>query len=563
MQCYSGRTYPSFKLGLLSSPNPHFRRQEGPSSSSAHLGWTAGRSFGGIDRRIRACKHRSQRSLQPVYSRLRQSLWIIVALVVGYWAGSGPFAEWAVDFAHMLGIEWLRLRLSRGTSGVFPLLAAGFLIGQGVYLIARRFVDRIKPMRAHRAEQLASWDPSLKLPRRFGLYRYLAHCAQWSTEDPTTRTQSLALFKLRGLGILNEEKGSLVATELLQRIAVELRLAALPETTPRVVHWLVQYLPRPLVPSGRGMPFPRYPARWSGSTFALAFRELDAVQVVSLVRDLTAWIRSELSGIRNGKDLSLSAGVAIGTSNVTPRSLSAAASEALRLAGDTQLTVVHDPSDLRGESISQMTDVVSKEIPLSRFERPESGAIGGSSEEASPLRLWLRAWGAPSACFAATFVLLQSTGGSGAPPATYVTWPDDMNEVQIVGRSGVQTIRLLRTPLPTTSSGGWTVSDAKMTQGNIADGPLAPCQIELKVTNNAEHTYYVSAYDFTAYDATGREVPIDPSRMLRIEGGLAGRWLTPGESWSAWLYFPRSNAQITRLAFHPDRYSRVTLTAMN
>ena len=204
--------------------------------------------------------------------------------------------------------------------------------------------------------------PISNIPRRFGLYRYLEHCAKWATEDPTTRTQSLALFKIRGLGALNDEMGSMAATQLLQRIAVELRLASLPDAASRLEHWRVQYLPRPLIPSGRGMPFPRYPARWSGSTFALAFRELDAAQAISITRDLAAWIRSELTALKARHTMTLSAGIAVGNANVTARALAAAAIESLASETDALVTVAYDSTDLRGEAIAQMTGIAPKSV---------------------------------------------------------------------------------------------------------------------------------------------------------------------------------------------------------
>ena len=292
-----------------------------------------------------------------VISRLRQTLLLLLAFAVGYVLGSGPFSEWVTDVWNMIGVEWRDARSARGPNGSFPLLIAGFLLGQGLYLLIRRMIGRIGPYRAKKIEHLAAWDPSLQIPRRFGLHRYLEHCAKWSAEDPSARTQSLSLFKIRGLGALNEELGTAVATRLLQRISAEIRLASLPDASTPLAHWRLRHFPRPLIPSGRGMPYPRYPARWSGSTFALAFRELDAVRAISVSRDLAAWIQSELEALSCKSEVSLVAGIAVGNSNVTARGLSAAAIESMTKVGSTLLTVVYDDSDLREPAILQVGDV--------------------------------------------------------------------------------------------------------------------------------------------------------------------------------------------------------------
>ncbi len=495
-----------------------------------------------------------------MYSRLRQVLWILLAFVIGYAAGSGPLAEWVVDVIHMLGVEWYGARIARGPSGTFPLLISGFLLGQGVFLLLRRLIARIGPQRARHTERLAAWDPSLHIARRFGLYRYLEHCAKWAAEDPTTRTQSLALFKIRGLGALNDEVGSTVATQLLQRIAAELRSASLPDSASHLNHWLVRYMPRPAIPSFRRLPFPRYPARWSGSTFALAFRELDAVQAIAVIRDLAAWIRSELTAIKASGGLSLSAVIAVGNANVTARALAAAAVEFVNAGNAALVTVIHDKADLRSETISQMRDVAHKTAPMHRSE-PNANVLSTATPDLRTRgMLWLRAWGPAFGCFAATALLLQITGGGSPASSAYFTWPDNLTELQVLSSTGSKTVRLMRNTMAAQSAGGWTLSGAKITQGNLEDGPLNPCQIQLSITNTTGYTYYVSAFDFSVIDAKGRKFAIDITRMLRLAQGIGGRWLPSGETWSGWLQSPRGDAPIAALEFAPDRFTRIELT---
>jgi hypothetical protein len=116
--------------------------------------------------------------------------------------------------------------------------------------------------------------------------------------------------------------------------------------------------------------------------------------------------------------------------------------------------------------------------------------------------------------------------------------------------------------MPDQSAGGWTLSGAKITQGNPTDGPLGVCQVHLSITNSTDHTYYVSAFDFSAIDAKGHKLAIDPTRMLRLAQGIAGKWLACGETWSGWLIFPRGEAPITGLLFEPDRFTHIMLNTV-
>ena len=146
---------------------------------------------------------------------------------------------------------------------------------------------------------------------------------------------------------------------------------------------------------------------------------------------------------------------------------------------------------------------------------------------------------------------------------SYYTWPENLEEVQVVDNTGSKKIRLLRSTLPAQSAGGWALSEGKIVQGNPADGPLVPCEIHLSITNSTGHTYYVSAFDFTPVDAKGQRITIDPMRMLHMTEGLAGRWMGPGETWSGWLLFLRRDALVTGIVFEPDRFTHIVLSATN
>lgn len=485
--------------------------------------------------------------------RIRQAIWIILAGAIGYAIGNGPVSEWIVDLGHMLSVEYARARDSGGNNGILALLISGFLIGQALYLFARRLIDSIGPVLAQSTERLAAWDASLSLPRRFGLHQYLEQCTRWADEDPTVRMPSLALFKVHGIGELNEKQGTQIATKLLQRIATEVRVFSLPDTSSSGAHWLMRHLPRPLVVAAREMPLPRYPARWSGSTFALAFRELDMLQALSVTRSLAGWIRGELAVF----DLQLSVGIAFGRAGVSARGLCDAATKSLSYDKNAVLSVVSDPTDLRGETISQMPDVAHRELTMR--SRDKNAGQAAASEKAR-LGTWLRIWGPPIGCLIAAALVIGFTGKSreALAPSQY-PWPDNLTELQIVNRTGPKTVRIVRSSLPTLSSGGWTLSNGTFAQASPAEKGSPQCQMRITITNATGRTYYVSASDFEVADSNGTRWALGPVRMLRLTDGIAGRWMNPGDTWTGWLLLARRGAPITEVSFQPDRSTRIVL----
>jgi len=491
-----------------------------------------------------------------VFGRLRFWLWLLLAVAVGYLLGNGPFSEWVEDVYHMLAVAWRGERLARGSNGFLSLLIAGYLLGQGIYLLGRQLARRIGPARVKHAERIASWDPSLRLGTRFGLHRYLENCVRWAAEDPTARTQSLALFKVRGIGYLNDARGTLVATSMLQSIASDIRVATLPESSSVLKRLIEHYLPRPVdTSSGARMP-PRYAARWTGSTFALAFRELDAVQAVTIAREVAGWIRSELDSRALPGQLTVRASIAIGTPSATARSLAAAAVKGINEKRDALITVVHDPDDVRAAVISQMSDVEHFSTSMDRGTADPAQTVNAIAAT-SVLKGWLRQWGPSLGCLVGAIVWLQVTGSKVPLTANNFAWPEGLEQVQVVDTNGPKTIRLQRRSLPPQSSSTWELTDIRIVQGNPADGPLSTCMVHVSVRNRSPHQFYLSAFDFSAVDATGKRFQFEPQRMIRFKHGISGSWLKPGESLSGWLLMYRKDAPITALVFEPDRSTRL------
>lgn len=493
--------------------------------------------------------------------RMRQTALLIVGIVIGYALGTGPFAEWTVDVCNQLAIGWATERLSRGPSGTLPLLFAGFLIGQGLFLLARIGIRKIGPLQVQRSERLATWDVSLKLATRFGLHQYLERCVNWATEDPTARTQCLALFKIRGLGQLNEKKGTLATSALLQQIATEVRAASLPDSVSMLRRWLTHHFPRPVSPSASGVPPARYAARWSGATFALAFRELDAVQVVAITRDLLLWIRKLLENEVTASNLSVRSVVVVGSPSVTARGLTSSAVVDLASGSDaSNLKVLCDPADVRSTVISQMSDVQHVAVSL---EKLNPDAVPTPSPHHS-WRTWTRSWGPALGCLLAAWLLLQLTSSKASNAASYFPLPESVTELPILDQNGSKVVHIVRSRLTKQQSDNWSLSDGLLIQSDPKDGNLYPgCQIHITITNISEHNFYVSAYDFKAVDESGRRIGFAPERMLRMTEGITGRWLAPGETWTGWLITVRQAAPIVSLEFTPDRFTRLTLNQID
>jgi len=311
-----------------------------------------------------------------------------------------------------------------------------------------------------------------------------------------------------------------------------------------------------------GLVSPRYAARWTGSTFALAFRELDAVQAVSISREVAGWISGELAKQQSAAGLILCSSIAIGIPCVTARGLAAAAVRPLNDKSDSAITVVHDAADVRTNVLGTMSNVAHLSINMERRDQdpslnPTPSGIGQF------LQNLLRDWGFGFACIFGAVLLMYLTGSKGAPLAKSYAWPPNFTEVELVDSTGVHTVHLVRHAFTAQSSANWSLSDVTMAQGNPADGFFAPVQIHLTITNRSEHRYYVGASDFAAIDANGHRFEFDPQRMLHFDQGITGRWLSPGDSWSGGMIISRGIAPIEKIVFQPDRVTRIELSSSN
>lgn len=488
--------------------------------------------------------------------RVRLTIIAGCAVCLGYFLGHSPAAEWISDLLGFATVSLTSGRSSRSGGGLLPVLAAGFLLGQALYFAVRRILAGVEPLRAKEAERLASWDCSLGVGTRFGLQQYLAHCVRWASGDSARRTQTLGLLKIHGLDRLNETRGTLVTGTLLRRVASEIRVAALPEDSSGLRRWLTQYFPHAQI-SKAASPPRRYAARWSGATFALAFREQEPVEALGLLRELASWVREELDELGLQETLSVSAIAVVGGAGTSTRGFFVTAGLALGHRNTAKLRVLLNPEEPRAALISEMEGVVVEVTTIESSHCPD----GPNAEDSSPKRLaaFSRSWGPVAACLVGAAILLAVPGNTRSP-APHPTWPDTLTDLQVMDANGPRTIRLIRSKLVPQSSATWSVSAARIVQGDPADGSFSPLQFHVSVTNRSSRKYYVSPLDFEAIDSNGRTLAVDVAKTLRAVNGFVGRWLGPGESCSGWIISSRMEALAEVVRFQPDRLTRLDLS---
>ena len=493
-----------------------------------------------------------------MHSRIFQFFLLVIAVAFGYVLGTSAVVDWVTDISNWTAVAWNSERAARSSSGTVPLLIAGFLLGQGLLLGCRQAYKAIAPLLVSHIDQMAAWDATMGLSSRFGLDQFLKHSTVWSAEDPTTRTQTLALFKIRGIDSLNASKGTLFTTVLLKRVCAELRSASVPEGASKLQRWLAVHFPSPVEFATRKAPPLRLAARWAGATFALAFRELDATQAIQIVRDVNAWLRHELSSIDGGEHLSLSTVVAVGAAGTTGLGVASAATGVISTAVQDGILVVVDPADVRSVSISQISGITLVKFVMARH--PLEGSLSSTKlRQEKGVFFTFKRWLPAFACFVGAIAVLLISGRTSPLVGAY-PWPETMKDVLVVDQRGQRSVRLVRTHLGTVRQGNWEVMKATLVQGELADGLYPSCQIYVSIRNHSSRLHYVSAYDFTAFDRAGRVFSFGPLQMLRLAGGVTGKWLSPGESMSGWIRFSRFDEPIEGIRFEPDRNTHIVAT---
>lgn len=491
--------------------------------------------------------------------RLRRILWFLLAVAIGSALASSVAIGAIGDLAHMAAVYLTGYRLRAGTGGTIWILLAGFLLGQAVVLTVRRSIGALTPKATKWAEEDASWDSALLLPSQFGVQRFLDFCAKWAARESPDSTQSLVLLKITGIDRLNDTRGTSVSTELLQQVARKLRLSALPAKSPKLAKLLAQYLPRPLVLDETSAPMFRCPARWSGSTFALAFRGLEVHDALIVVRDLAAKIRAELAALGPEAGLELRVAFAMGPKGTSVRSIVDAAVMALKAADTALLTVAVDPKDGRVPLLATVADVRKIDVPMAPLVLPPATPTPGKSALGRPrLATWLRGWGPVLLCLAGVPTVMAMGAGKSDFDRAF-PWPPDLQSLPILDGTGTSQVRLVHQRLKDEAADGWKLSGALMTQAEPESQKVRKVEFRVEVTNQSKSSRYVSLFDFVALDAAGNELEFALNRVMKYAQPLDGRWLDPGESWSGWMFVVRNNAPVSALVFNPGGQTRLVL----
>jgi len=480
------------------------------------------------------------------------------ALGLALAVGSGP--DIAEDLWRDLQVSWYRYRLTSGSSGAIYIMVAGFLLGQGLFLTGRQLWRGVlRTMRGHFAMLDAARDLATGLPSKFALRSFIDRTIGWARSDPSTRHVSLGLVRLRGLGRVNKLAGVLRGTELLRTLAREVLEAAIPPTVTGLRRLWARLRLGPRVILFSSSPPSRCPARWSGSTFAIGFRGVDARKAYFVVRDLTTALQEIARSAYPKSELTARGALAILGGKAVASDLAQGVETALGAAKDGSVVVAHEAADGSAAMLEEFKDL--QHVPLTvdsstaevheEEERPSVGAIVAG---------WLRGWGIALACLGAVPLVLM-IGDKGGEPATIFPWPDNLKEVPTYDSKGVSSVRLLRSSARPLSDGTWQVEEAQAVQlePTAAHASAGIVQVRLTISNRSSSAQHLTMFDITVLDDQGRQIRAEPKYSLRYEQPLGARTLGPGERWSGWLSFRRRDATIKALVVQPRRGSRLYL----
>jgi GGDEF domain-containing protein len=489
-------------------------------------------------------------------------LGLLCAFGLGLTLAIGPMPDLAEDCWRDLQVSWYQYRLNSGSAGTIYIMVAGFLLGQGLFLSCRQlWRGLLRSVRGRFAMIDAARDLATTLPSKFALRYFLDRSIGWARGDPSTRHVSLALVRLRGLGRVNKLSGVLQGTELLRTLAREVLDASIPPTIMGVRRWWSRWRLRPRVILYSGSPPSRCPSRWSGSTFAIAFRGVDARKAYFVVRDLTSALQELARTLQPKAEMSAIGALALLGGTATSNDLGQGAETALRAASEPGTVVVaHEPNDGGTAMLDEFKDLqrvlieVKSDSGVVVEEEPEGPSVGAR------VGRWLKGWGVALACLGAVPIVVM-IGNQGGGPKLIYPWPENLKAVPTLDAAGVRSVRVLRSEARAQSDGVWRVDEARLVQLELnANHPsVGFAQVHLTITNRSSVAQHLTIFDITAIDEYGRVLRVDPKGSLRFERALGARTLGPGERWSGWLSFIRRDALVKSLIVQPARGSRLYL----
>lgn len=480
--------------------------------------------------------------------RLRRILGFVLAAAIGFVLANGFVANFFSDVTHMGIVALGAYRARSGSGSTLWILVAGILLGQAGVLTTRRVIARLAVKSREWDELTASWDAGLHLPTRFGMQRYLDACVSWAAQGTTESAQSVVLFKLSGIGALNEKRGSRVATELFHEIARELRISTLPSNSSRFSFVLARHWPRRFNLDEGKTPVARCAARWTGSTFALAFRGLEVHHAFAVVRELTTWLRSELATAGADSGLELKVAFVMAPFGTSARSIVNAAGVVLAVADVFGITVGVDPNDGRASLLAAVPDLRRVDVAM---DHPDSSVQAMPKQPArSRLGAWVRGWGPIGVCLAGVPAIM-AIGAGKSDLERQAPWAPDITSVPVRDGLGSSETKLVRHHLTEETSSDWKLSAGKLTQGDPNSQTVRQVEVYLEVTNLSKFRRYVSFYDFSAVDADGNELEFPSRRVMKLDKPLDGRWLARGEKLSGWMSVWRGEKPVTAIVFRP------------
>jgi GGDEF domain-containing protein len=474
----------------------------------------------------------------------RRIIEILALMIAGFLLGISHVSELALDIVRSIRLDFaLRSVTAAPGSSIFYTIG-GLLIGPGLFILLRdRIVNEWPTMRVRSTENASSWDPVAGIATRFGLARYLDRCAKWAwRQKDVDNGSALALFRIVGLGSLNRTLGTSVGTRLLEKVGWQMRAHAVPQTAIWLHGWLGQHAPW-VLDWDSNHPVFGLAGRWSGSTFAIAFREVEVQDVVRLTHKVTSLLRDELTKMGGG--LHLRVGFAVAPAHGSAGALGDAAESALATADDSHIAMAYAASDTRA-TLVEAGEVTPKvvEIPLLK---PEEGP-------ASVPRTWVSLL--PSLSLIAAGLALMVFGPSKGEFTPTYPWPDTMASERVLDDKGSRDVPIARTKLADQEQGRWHMTNAAIMQSKDYEPRMARVFAHVTVTNLDPDKRFVSFLNLRALDAGGKEWDFSPS-TLKMAQPFSGKWLGQNESLDGWLVTSRGQDPVVGLVFR--RETQITL----
>jgi GGDEF domain-containing protein len=474
----------------------------------------------------------------------RRIIEILALLILGFLLGISHVSELTLDIIRSIRLDFaMRSITAAPGSSIFNSIA-GLLIGPGLFILLRdRVVNEWPMMRVRWAEATSGWDNFAGVATRFGIAQYLDRCAKWGWRQKDLENGgALVLFRIVGLGSLNSARGSAIGTRLLAKIAWKMRAQAVPQTANLLHGWVGQQAPW-VLDWDSSRPVFGMAGRWSGSTFAIAFREVEVQDVVRLTLKVTGLLRDELKKAASGLDLRV--GFAVAPAHGASSALQEGAEKALAAADDTHIPMAYAAPDTRASLVEAgeiMPMVV--EIPV---VKPEEGTVKGPHTWVSLV---------PGLALIAAGVLLAVFGVSKGEYALGYPWPETMSSALVVDEKGSREVALTRTRLADQEQAHWHIGNVLIEQSKDYEPRQPTIYVHVTVTNLDSSTRYVSLFNLKALDAAGHEWDFSPS-TLKMAQPFSDKWLGEQQTLDGWLVGKRGPEPIVGIVF--SRETQITL----